>query len=104
MEDPLDQLESQLHELHVSRRERGAVQQVDALRELIGKARAILLQDRRPHGSWEMHELRDAERALEVGWLHLCAACIDKAIAVARIPRDDYLHGFSYSSETKAKE
>jgi hypothetical protein len=73
----------------------------DEVLSIIRDARDALAAALGELGPWEAQELADAEAAVHMNLLLLALHATEKAIAVSRLPRDEYEYGFNRRSRSE---
>jgi hypothetical protein len=75
----------------------------DRVRALIREAHQALIAPTGTLGPWETECLNDAEIAVADNFLQLALNSIAAAMAVNKLPPEDYAHGFNYSRSRPAR-
>jgi hypothetical protein len=94
--EPLQSLTDRVEALSHDMRRTGYEGQHDRVRALIQEARQTLVRPTGAIGPWETAELDDADAAVADNFLQLALTSIAKAIAVSKLPPEDYERGFNY--------
>lgn len=95
--EPPESLMDRIELLSADLRKDGYDGYAERVVQLIEETRIELARRDRGLGPWEAACLDDAQSAVAASFLQLALTCIAKAIAVSRLPHDDYHHGFNYA-------
>jgi hypothetical protein len=101
--EPLLSLTDRLESLSRALQQAGYEGQHNRVRALIEEARQTLVRTTGEMGPWEAHELDYADTAVAGNFLQLALTSIGKAMAVNKLPPEDYDQGFNYGRAMAAR-